>query len=171
MKIARKLFETHGMNLSSYATILTPYVVSRLESSLQEFSSTSSSRVYALANFIDHLSKGHARSIVKSCKRQCRIRKAPPFCNSWEIVLEKMYVRETLVDIEIASKSTANDFQVELDFKIQGSMLVYQEVPILSPDNFVGQLGGLIGLYVGWSFLSCATFVLAKLVAFIQKNT
>ncbi len=34
---------------------------------------------------------------------------------------------------------------------------------MLSWDNFVGQLGGLIGLYIGWSFLSVGMFAMVRL--------
>lgn len=66
--------------------------------------------------------------------------------------------------------------QVNLLFNIKGSMHVYQEMLMLPLDNFAGQLGGLVGLYIGWSFLQCGLYLLKKLFAFLgsirkQDNT
>lgn len=42
---------------------------------------------------------------------------------------------------------------------------------MFSLENFVAQLGGLIGLYIGWSFLSAGMFLLVKLTKFIDRST
>lgn len=78
------------------------------------------------------------------------------------MTVEKTYVNEV---VENASDSEAHDMRVELNWKIKQSMHVYQEILMLPLDNFVGQLGGIIGLYIGWSFVSVATYMYTKLVS------
>lgn len=162
MKIVRKLYEKHRANISSIATIVTANKLAELKSSLYGFP-TAANKSKALMNFIYQLSFGHELLIVANCKEECRIGEALPFCNSWEIVLEQADSEETIRDVENASKEQVHDINVHLDFKTTRSMLVYEEVPMLSLDNFVGQLGGLIGLYIGWSFLSVGMFAVLRL--------
>jgi len=143
---------------------------SQLKSSLFEFP-TSENKSEALVQFIYLLSRGHELFVIENCKEECRIREAPPFCNSWEIFLENTFSRENLRDVENASKVEVHETDASIYFKIKRSMLVYEEVPMLSLDNFVGQLGGLIGLYIGWSFLNVGMFALVRLTKFVKRPT
>lgn len=162
MKTVRLLFEKHRLNLSSYAPIISSRYFLSLEQYARDFSN-SSDKIKTLINFVTTISDGHEAFIIEHCKQQCQ--KAPPFCTSWDITIEKTYVGETVVNVVNATEIAVHDMYVHLHYKIKHSMLVYQETPMISLDNFVGQLGGLIGLYIGWSFLSIIVILLEKFVA------
>lgn len=166
MKIVRRVIEEHRLNLSSYATIISPRYFLYVEVYIHEFSS-SKDKVQALVHFIMQISAGYEASIVENCKQQCE--KAPPFCTTWDISIERTNSYNVAEDVSNDSAVRIHDMSVYAHFKIK-RLIIYQEVLMISLDNFIGQLGGLSGLYIGWSFLSVAAFALKKLRAILKTE-
>lgn len=167
MKIARLLIEKHLLNVSSFAPILSSTDFSDLQQSIHDFP-TSKDKVDTLLKIIKKISNGHEKFIVETCKEQCQL--APPFCTTWDISVEKWFAEEALQDVSNNSISLVHDMSVHVMYNVKYNVLVYQEVLMISLDNFVGQLGGLIGLYIGWSFVSVAAIFLKMLPAFLRSG-
>lgn len=169
MKTMRMLLEKHRTNLTSYAkTVIPESKFSEFESSFHEFSTTGN-KLQAMTKIISLLSRAHETFVIEDCQQQCLKGKAPLFCNSWEIFMDKTYSKETLYNVDNKSKLEVHDIDVGLRFKVKRNMLVYEQVLTFSLGNFVGQIGGLIGLYVGWSFLSVGKFLAIKLPELFRR--
>lgn len=167
MKIFRQLIKEHGLNFSSYNSIITSSSFSALQQNVQKFS-TSNNKIAVLLELISQIWNGHKRFIVENCKEQCQ--EAPPFCNTWDISIERTSTGEVQIDSSNDSKAQVHNMFVHADFTIKRSALIYKEVLMLPLDNFVGQLGGIIGLYIGWSFLSVAVIFFKKLPVFLRSS-
>lgn len=167
MKIVRQLIEQHRLNLSSYASILTSSYLQKLEQFIREFP-TSKDKISTLVNIMTQIAKGHQAFIVETCKQQCQ--HTPPYCITWDISVETTFSGEVQEDISNDSNAQIHDLLVHLDYKIHHNILVYKELLMISLDNFVGQLGGLIGLYIGWSFVSVAVVLLKRLPALFRTG-
>lgn len=166
-KIVRQLIEKENFNVSSLTSLV--FISKYFENfpiSSEKFSSFQN-KFDLMQNFITGISRGYQQLVFDNCKQECREKGAIPFCTGYEMKVEKVYQKVYEKNVPQIENF---DLNVKLSFNVKPNVPTYQEILLFPFENFVGQLGGIIGLYIGWSFFSIANFLCTKIFHFLTKR-
>src|SRR5262249_7605316 len=84
---------------------------------------------------------------------------AKPFCTGWEVSFEKTY------EGEMFEHNNASQVHDRFEICCQTKHACLSRDVDAAAWKFRWTIGGIIGLYIGWSFFSIGAFLLVKLMS------